>query len=190
MGRQTQCQHGPATRSGRLLIDGARSLYLASRVLHNPWPLRRLDEPYISSEAPLKRQMTLRPTLGVCFSLFNSLNLPIFFPRPSTSVPSSSLARPTLSLILIQPCNTQGANTPPMAQVTLASRHTHIPVSTISSRHSRSNINTRASSNNTDQPPTRGLFHFPNHPLIPFPPASQSNSQSIAHHVHRLHTRL
>ena len=189
MGRQTQCQHRPATRSGRLLTDGTRSLYLASRVLHNSLPLRRLNDPYISSEAPLKRQMTLRPTFGVCFSLFNSLNLPIFFPRPSTVFPSPS-PPPTSSLILIQPCNTQGANTLPMAQVTLASRHTHIPVSTISSRHSRSNINTRASSNNTDQPLTRGLSHFPNRLLILFPPSSQPNSQSIAHRVHRLHTRV
>lgn len=61
------------------------ALYLAFRVLHSSFAPARVQLSLYSSVAPLKGQMTLRSRSGVCFSLFNTLNLPIIFPRPSTS---------------------------------------------------------------------------------------------------------
>jgi hypothetical protein len=185
----TQCQHGPATRSGWLLIDGTRSLSIS------PFGSCIAPRPCAGSIMPIFERSALKKANGSApkfrrlFSLYSTPSIcPSFFPRPRhiRHIPSPLPSPPSH---FNYPCNTPGANT--MVQATLASRHTHILVSIISSRHSRSSNNIRASSNNMDQPLTQGLSHFPNHPLILFPPPSNNhNKQFIAHHVHRLHTRL
>ena len=72
----------------------AHALNLAFRVLRSTFPAR--FQLSLDSSALKKAN----DYAGVCFSLFNSLNLPIFFPRPALSTLSP---RPShlLHLILI-----------------------------------------------------------------------------------------
>ena len=150
----------------------------------------------IFERSALKKANDSAPTLRRYFLFIQTPSIcPIFFPRPRPPLPFAPFTPPTAPIPFFDtPCNTQGASSTAGVTLAVASRHTHMPVSIISSRHShsRSSSNTRASSH-TDQPLTRGISHSRNRPPIPFPPSSNPqhpNSQFTARHVRRLHTRV